>query len=708
MLCLCFYIEGTCQITISEDFTTEQMVVDILVNNNCIDISNITSSTGSNFGNVNGIGVFDANGSNFPFASGIVLTSGNVIDAAGPNTNESSGGTPNWPGDSDLEANTNVFSTNNASSIEFDFIPQVSTISFNFLMASEEYNQQFECSFSDAFAFILTDQNTGEVQNLAVLPGTDIPIEVTNIREQVPGLCGAVNPEFFDKYNFQPFNDENLAPINYNGQTVVLTATGEAIIGNTYSLKLVVADAGVPGNPNDTQLDIAVFLEAGSFNFGIDLGPDLSLDEGNPYCGEETGFEIGVIEDPSGAIQYQWYVFDEITNGFVIIPGETTNTLFVDGSGIYQIEAIITSGCTIFDEIVIDFFDPPFANTPDPYFVCDTDGNDGISTFDLTEDSLISQILGNQDPAFYSVSFFETLANAQANLNAVATNYQNTSNPQQLFARVEITGTVCFAITDLTLNVQNSPELFLQENYRICVDQNLNAVPETEGEPSPAIIETGLNSNTFNFTWFLNGQEILGESNPSLVANTVGNYSVFIENMATGCSSTFDTTVFNSSAPFSITAEVVSEPFSPNHVIQTTVTGVGEYSYILDFGEPRDTGIFFNVAPGPHLITIIDNNGCGSLSLEVFVIDFPDYFTPNEDGFNDRWNIPSIVFIDPLAVVYIFDRFGILLFQTSVTAAGWDGVYNGTPMPENDYWFLLKYDDNGVTKEYRNHFTLKR
>ncbi|NNJ81894.1 MAG: hypothetical protein HKP11_06840, partial [Flavobacteriaceae bacterium] len=230
------------QITVDETFTTQELVEDVLINSTCAVVSNFQQSTGTNFGDDNGIAFFDGNGSDFPFTSGIILCSGNVQNAPGPNLTTHSDGGIGWPGDPDLEAVTTATNTNNASWISFDFVPQISQISFDFIMASEEYDQNFECTFSDAFAFILTDQDTGVVQNLAVLPGTTIPIEVTNIHPEVPGGCPAVNEEFFDKYNFEPFNIAANAAIDYNGQIVELSAQGDVIVGNTYTIKMVVAD----------------------------------------------------------------------------------------------------------------------------------------------------------------------------------------------------------------------------------------------------------------------------------------------------------------------------------------------------------------------------------------------------------------------------------------------------------------------------------
>ncbi|MEL0645775.1 T9SS type B sorting domain-containing protein, partial [Olleya sp. Ti.3.14] len=83
-------------------------------------------------------------------------------------------------------------------------------------------------------------------------------------------------------------------------------------------------------------------------------------------------------------------------------------------------------------------------------------------------------------------------------------------------------------------------------------------------------------------------------------------------------------------------------------------------------------------------------NGCGEASIPVMVMDYPHFFTPNDDGFNDTWNIYGIE--DQLdAEIYIFDRYGKLLKQLSPSGLGWDGTYNGNPMPTSDYWFTVEY-----------------
>ena len=95
----------------------------------------------------------------FPFSEGIVLSTGDALLASGPNSGlgNASTGSGQWPGDDDLSALIGE-ETNNASTIEFDFVPISNNLSFRFIMASEEYDQgSFECFYSDVFAFLLTD-----------------------------------------------------------------------------------------------------------------------------------------------------------------------------------------------------------------------------------------------------------------------------------------------------------------------------------------------------------------------------------------------------------------------------------------------------------------------------------------------------------------------------------------------------------------------
>jgi len=124
------------------------------------------------------------------------------------------------------------------------------------------------------------------------------------------------------------------------------------------------------------------------------------------------------------------------------------------------------------------------------------------------------------------------------------------------------------------------------------------------------------------------------------------------------------------------------------------VSGNGNYEYVLDEedGPYQDSNVFSSVSEGDHLIYIRDKNGCGTLQyLFIQTIskdDFPNFFTPNNDHTNDYWQFaPQFENRTSLSSIYIFDRFGKLLSQLDTESRGWDGNFNGHPMPSSTYWY---------------------
>ena len=160
-----------------------------------------------------------------------------------------------------------------------------------------------------------------------------------------------------------------------------------------------------------------------------------------------------------------------------------------------------------------------------------------------------------------------------------------------------------------------------------------------------------------------------------------------------------------------LSVELISEPFNGNQmVIATTTGGNGVYEYQLDFGPWREDNTFSNVTGcDDHTIRVRQINGCSMLGVEEFrVLDYPKFFTPNGDGFNDVWNIKCLE-DRPLTRIFIFDRFGKLLKTISPNSSGWDGTFNGALMPTSDYWFRVDYLDNDDnSRTFTSHFTLKR
>ena len=343
----------------------------------------------------------------------------------------------------------------------------------------------------------------------------------------------------------------------------------------------------------------------------------------------------------------------------------------------------------------------------------ESDGNPDNDSrqFDLTIKD--ADVLDGQDPTNYIVTYYATEDDANNKVNPLPTLYENVINPQIIYARVDndtpdaVTGndtSVCYALAELTLQVNPLPEFYLEDSYILCVNTNGSEVLE------PLEIDTGLSAVDYSFVWTYNDTVITGETGPSIMPTQGGSYSVLVADISTSsvtnCENEVSTTVIESEPP-TLIIELVTQAFAENHVLQVTATGDGVYEYSLDGGLWQDETIFTNVSAGQHEITARDKNGCGSITVSTFVIDYPLYFTPNGDGQNETWNIEGI---GSDAKIYIFDRYGKLLKQISPDGNGWDGTYNGSAMPTSGYWFTVEYTEplTGNRKEFKAHFSLKR
>ena len=222
---LLFSIIGFSQaITVNTStYTIPQLVTNILVNSPCVNVQNISSRTGTNFGSTNGIGYFTNTNPAFPFASGVLLTTGDVTKSPGPNSTELSDGTLAWTGDPALEsallsAGVTINSVN-ATVLEFDFTSYSSYFNFQFLFASEEYGA-YQCLSPDAFAFLLTNMSTGVTTNLAVVPSTNTPISVVTIRDFLyNSSCPSVNAQYFGSFRFTALSDSQIQIVMSSAQS---------------------------------------------------------------------------------------------------------------------------------------------------------------------------------------------------------------------------------------------------------------------------------------------------------------------------------------------------------------------------------------------------------------------------------------------------------------------------------------------------------
>lgn len=323
----------------------------------------------------------------------------------------------------------------------------------------------------------------------------------------------------------------------------------------------------------------------------------------------------------------------------------------------------------------------PIANAPNDLEDCDDDF-DGLLTYDLSTQN--ATVLGGQNPANFSVTYYNSLTDAESGSNALPELYA-ASNNEIIYVRVEHTATGCFDTTQFFVTIHPRPVVDIPDQV-LCVD-NL-----------PLTVSANTNNLGDAYIWST------GATTPEIDILTVGTYSVTVTTLL-GCETT---QVFEVTASESATIELVETiDFSDPNNITITIDGIGNYMYQLDDEEPQESNVFENVGIGYHIVTIIDLNGCLEITKEVLVLDFPKFMTPNDDGYFDTWHIIGVEHL-PGTVIYIYDRFGKQIHFLTSYSRGWDGTYNGYNMPATDYWFVADVKRGDISFQAKGHFALRR
>jgi gliding motility-associated-like protein len=364
-----------------------------------------------------------------------------------------------------------------------------------------------------------------------------------------------------------------------------------------------------------------------------------------------------------------------------------------DPQTIYYRLEFTSSGCFSIGDFIIDPIAAPVAVTSTPLEACD-DGF-GNATVDLSSANA-SVTAGQVDT---TVVYYLNQTDADNQVNAITGNFTYSSNTT-LIARVDDDNTICFSYTTLDIVFNELPVPSLLNQYILCLDKNDNLVN------GPIALDTGLNDIDFAFEWTLDGVAI-APSTASIDAVEGGDYEVIATRVSTGCVNTEATYVRASSVPDIYDIDITTDPFDKEHQVIVTAEGPDQYWYRLDDGPYVNSGTFNDVSPGPHTVTIAERSGCGEIVVDIFVFGYPDYFTPNADGIHDTWNLIGGELL-PGTKLYIFDRYGKLIKQLNADGIGWDGTFNGQPMPSSDYWFRIEYSFDGKQREASGHFAMKR
>lgn len=215
-----------------------------------ISISNISYTGGANASGTFSNGLSSGLG----IDAGIVLTSGSASNAAGPNTADNTTTDNGLSGDSALNSLIPGYSTYDATILEFDFESAGGNLFFNYVFASEEYNEWVGSAYNDVFGFFL------DGVNVALIPGTSTPVAINNVNS-------GSNSAYYNNNDYGDFGGAPPYNLEYDGFTTLLTASVLGLEAGLHTMKLAIADAG------DYILDSAVFIQAGSFS-DVPTNPD--------------------------------------------------------------------------------------------------------------------------------------------------------------------------------------------------------------------------------------------------------------------------------------------------------------------------------------------------------------------------------------------------------------------------------------------------
>ncbi|GAB5416790.1 MAG: hypothetical protein Crog4KO_22790 [Crocinitomicaceae bacterium] len=345
-LCAIFFVlTSNAQLTVNNGFTAQQLGNNLAGNNVNVFNASIT-------GTPDQYGTFQFTGNGLGLNSGVILSTGDIQDAIGPNNSGNTSSNQGGGGDADLSALAG-FNTNDAVVFEFDFEVQGDEIEFNFTFLSEEYNEFVGSNFNDVFAFYISGPGIVGQENLAVVPGTTTPVTINTIN----------NGSFFQYYTD---NTNNAVDIEFDGFTTLMTAARDSLQQcGIYTLSLRIADG------SDSAYDSAVLLQENSL-----VQSNISASS-TTFSGNNTALE-GCI-DASFTFQLDSALVNDVnipigiggtaTNGvdyvgidtLITIPaGQTSATIIIDA---------IADGLTEGQEVIELYYTPTPCAPEDTIFL---------------------------------------------------------------------------------------------------------------------------------------------------------------------------------------------------------------------------------------------------------------------------------------------------------------------------------------------------
>ncbi|MBS7230132.1 T9SS type B sorting domain-containing protein [Flavobacterium psychroterrae] len=419
--------------------------------------------------------------------------------------------------------------------------------------------------------------------------------------------------------------------------------------------------------------------------------------------------------DPSGSFQPKGYVVEyggmpgelplEIAASTKItIPVATPdiNLNSVCDSGSFTLTATATAGATInwYDSAIGgtllttgNAYTTPILDATTTYYIdagCESNRKPVIATVNATPNQPVANL-----STVYNCGSGSVVVEANSNIGVI--NWFTTSTG----------GTSVYMGNSFTTpTISSNTTYYAEASNSICINSNRTPVNVVIYTPPIVTNETlalcqfqkiTLDAGISGMTYLWN----TGATSPTIDATNGGTYTVDITSPAPENCTSRKTIIVNEHQIPQIDRIDVNGTTAVIHLKKE----MDYFEYSIDGLNFQDSNLFYNVPGGLQTAYAREKNGCGQTTINFVVLVFPSFFTPNNDSYNDLWEVTGMENY-PQAEVTIFDRYGKLIAQLNSSKMSWDGTFDKTPLPASDYWYALKVDNTKPV--LRGHFSLKR
>jgi len=641
-------------------------------------------------------GTFKVVSSTVSIDSGIVLTTGRAATSGGSyGVNGASSflaSTNNGtPGDAQLEALAGV-TTYDACGLEFDIVPQGDTASFNYVFSSEEYKNAVCGPYNDAFAFFISGPGISGSDNMALIPGTNIPVTINTVNSGTPGamwnISGCSSMGAGSPFTADYIDNSTGTTLTHFGLTTKLRAFHHVMPCATYHLKIVIADGG-----NETY-DSGVFLEAGSLHTSAyHIIAVNTLDSGHTPFAVKGCLPAKFLITRQGSTaesQTLKYIttgtaissvdYTALPDSITIPAGDTGVMLTVNclptplaGTKILHLNLLASFACTgtsIVDSAEVVIYDTAhIVIAPSMINKCGNDtvqaiaAGDSIYTYSWAPTTGIDNSDTQQPGIFIATPTIYTVTAALA-------------------------GTSCMASATLGINIKPTPTVYLVADTTVCLNSTLILQPDV----LPA-------SRGYSYAW--SGPSGIEDASANIALNNitqgnVGIYTLVVTDTLSKCATmaTTDVQVAVISTPIVISPIAICHGAQP---VELSAQGAALQWYNADTGTASNTAPLIQTSEigTSNYFVSQSANGCESPKAEISVLVqkccdgiffIPSAFTPNGDGVNDKFHVSKDAGY-VIESIGIYNRWGQLVF--SGNSDSWDGTFNNKAADAGTYFYEI-------------------